>query len=501
MSSGGRGWRGGFQSGNGGFYKGGRGGGGGGGGWRGNGGGGWRPRWRGRWRGGGSGRGKSSSQNEENQTPGGANRRGRFDHELMPPPNPLASLNNSQFFDTSTQNLIEKSSVVHTMAEIRQCPYKGWKLYLPTKSYSEDSDIIAKLKVATKFLEKPEFQNVNIPDLKELSVKKFCSVSINKIMGDSEFTSQWRNFQEDFKADGDLITGIFGLALQQVILTKVENPHFPRVKARIVDLEPLTPIKDVKTALYGKTVCVQGTIVRVSNVRPAVAWLAFECVSCGHVQSVYQPSGKFVQPLNCSEKSCRGRRFAPVRSHDRTITVDYQRVKIQELVQHESGRVPRTVSCEFTEDLCDTAVPGDIVRIVAVVKSAIASEAGRVNPNDRAEYHLMLKALSVVNSKGRGSGQGGGSGGNSVAKSSQSRLANNSANAGIEFTAEDFELVREIHSFENLIFKLIVHSLCPSIYGHDLVKAGLILGLFGGTVVDKAGASVRGDPHVREIHV
>jgi len=28
---------------------------------------------------------------------------------------------------------------------------------------------------------------------------------------------------------------------------------------------------------------------------------------------------------------------------------------------------------------------------------------------------------------------------------------------------------------------IVSRSLCPSIYGHELVKAGLILGLFGGT--------------------
>jgi len=27
-----------------------------------------------------------------------------------------------------------------------------------------------------------------------------------------------------------------------------------------------------------------------------------------------------------------------------------------------------------------------------------------------------------------------------------------------------------------------VHSLCPNIYGHEIIKAGLILSLFGGTV-------------------
>lgn len=31
------------------------------------------------------------------------------------------------------------------------------------------------------------------------------------------------------------------------------------------------------------------------------------------------------------------------------------------------------------------------------------------------------------------------------------------------------------------IFPLLVKSACPSIYGNDIVKAGLILSLFGGT--------------------
>lgn len=31
------------------------------------------------------------------------------------------------------------------------------------------------------------------------------------------------------------------------------------------------------------------------------------------------------------------------------------------------------------------------------------------------------------------------------------------------------------------LFQLLIKSVCPSIYGHELVKAGLILSLFGGT--------------------
>ncbi len=45
----------------------------------------------------------------------------------------------------------------------------------------------------------------------------------------------------------------------------------------------------------------------------------------------------------------------------------------------------------------------------------------------------------------------------------------------------------------------VVHSLCPTIYGHELVKAGLVLALFGGVrkvanTPDKV--PTRGDIHV-----
>lgn len=32
-----------------------------------------------------------------------------------------------------------------------------------------------------------------------------------------------------------------------------------------------------------------------------------------------------------------------------------------------------------------------------------------------------------------------------------------------------------------MLFRFLVHSLCPMIYGNEIVKAGLLLALFGGT--------------------
>ena len=52
----------------------------------------------------------------------------------------------------------------------------------------------------------------------------------------------------------------------------------------------------------------------------------------------------------------------------------------------------------------------------------------------------------------------------------------------IEFTPKNLKFFEELHK-EPELFKFLVNSLCPSIFGHELVKAGLILGLFGGSQI------------------
>lgn len=62
----------------------------------------------------------------------------------------------------------------------------------------------------------------------------------------------------------------------------------------------------------------------------------------------------------------------------------------------------------------------------------------------------------------------------------------------------DYPMVYRVATTPNP-FKLLVNSICPSIYGHEIVKAGLILTLLGGCpkyVEEKNKISVRGDPHM-----
>ncbi|GMF61671.1 unnamed protein product [Phytophthora fragariaefolia] len=68
----------------------------------------------------------------------------------------------------------------------------------------------------------------------------------------------------------------------------------------------------------------------------------------------------------------------------------------------------------------------------------------------------------------------------------------------IDFTKEDLEQISHIINQGN-VFDRLVHSLCPGIYRNDIVKAGLILALLGGTrnSDDKDTTCVRrADSHV-----
>jgi hypothetical protein len=57
------------------------------------------------------------------------------------------------------------------------------------------------------------------------------------------------------------------------------------------------------------------------------------------------------------------------------------------------------------------------------------------------------------------------------------------------FTADELAAIRAL-ALSDLAFPLLVHSLCPTIYGHELVKAGLLMGLFGGAAYKSRPASV-----------
>ncbi|XP_030638296.1 LOW QUALITY PROTEIN: DNA helicase MCM8 [Chanos chanos] len=378
------------------------------------------------------------------------------------------------------------------------CPYKGWKLYF-TEGFVQSSPYVEKVKVFEQYF----LSQIDLYDKDEIERKGSILVDYKDLVSNKQLSARLPALAKELKEMPEKMLDCLGLAIHQVLTKDLERHaaelqgqdglpsgatpiiNIPLINARVYNYEPLTPLKTLRANLYGKFVTIRGTVVRVSNIKPLCSKMAFVCNSCGDTQSLPLPDGKFTMPTKCLQTECRGRSFTPNRSSPLTLTVDWQTIKIQELMsddQRESGRIPRTIECELTQDLVDSCVPGDMVTITGVVK--VSNEEGNWrNKKDKCMFLLYIEANSVSNSKGQKS---------KVASEMECQ------GASVEFSLKDLYAIQEIQAQDEL-FKLIVNSLCPAIYGQLLVKAGLALALFGGCqkfVDDKNRIPIRGDPHI-----
>ncbi|KAJ3379512.1 DNA replication licensing factor mcm8 [Lobulomyces angularis] len=223
--------------------------------------------------------------------------------------------------------------------------------------------------------------------------------------------------------------------------------------------------------------------------------MSFICSNCLQTQVEYFVDGKYQLPSKCSTFSCKGKSFSPqrgVEADGKTKTMDWQKIRIQEKLaddQVDSGRIPRTVECEVTEDLVDLVAPGDVISVSGIVKMH-ATEEGKGKPNQTQMYILYIDVNSLVKAS---------------TNPGETLDEEDEGSSGftkdfISFSTKDLMGIREIKRFGgNNVFRLLVNSLCPAIFGHELVKAGLILGLLGGrkrTNASNKDINIRGDPHI-----
>ncbi|KAG6550803.1 hypothetical protein Mapa_007707 [Marchantia paleacea] len=205
----------------------------------------------------------------------------------------------------------------------------------------------------------------------------------------------------------------------------------------------------------------------------------------------YPESMLALKNLKAASIGCKSRNFNPERENARTV--DFQKIRLQEILNstgHEEGRIPRTVDCELTEDLVDACVPADVVTVCGIVKTFNTdADAGKAKGKGDGLFYLCIEAVSIVNSK--------------ISNDDGGEKADSSSSAppnALSFSPLDLEFVAKFAEETGKdLFKTILHSVCPSIYGHELVKAGITLALFGGVqrhLQDENKVPVRGDIHV-----
>lgn len=244
-----------------------------------------------------------------------------------------------------------------------------------------------------------------------------------------------------------------------------------KLVARILNFEPFTAMRDLKGMTVGAFVAVRGTIVRVSTIRQQLVSMQFQCNRCSETQVVTFQDYKYSNPSSCPTDRCRSRHFSPMR--ESAETVDWQRIRIQEIQQRDSdpataeeGRIPRTIDAELFADLIDSCVPGDIATVCGIVK-VMTVEGPSQSKGTNSLYYMYVEANSISTMRSRSS-------------TSPLNSAHNDRIVSETTTPTVHTVIREVVS-EKDPFGFLVHSAVPSIFGHEMVKAGLLLALFGGS--------------------
>jgi replicative DNA helicase Mcm len=315
-----------------------------------------------------------------------------------------------------------------------------------------------------------------------------------------ELTEQIEKFREFFdliyktqlheavsKGDKHLVVNFSDLSKFNLDLAQemVENPEdtvrageisvqneFPDVKEfrlRIKNLPKTAQsmIRNIRSSHLGKFIQVTGIIRQKSDVRPQVTSAKFECPSCGNTMTVLQLDTKFREPTKCG---CgRKGKFRLIGKE----MIDAQKIVLEEAPEElEGSEQPKRLDIFLKADLVSPMSekktnPGSKNIITGVLKEVpiIGKDGSKLT-----RFDLMLEANSVE----------------AVAEDFTE----------LNITPEEIIEIKEL-SEDPKLFKKLIGSVSPSIYGHDKVKEALILQLFGGVRKKKDDGSInRGDIHV-----
>ncbi|KAF9951921.1 DNA replication licensing factor mcm8 [Mortierella alpina] len=377
--------------------------------------------------------------------------------------------------------------------QVKDCPWLDWDMYLPLEDYHAEHECVQWISEFRRYIMAYHLHGISKEQQASLERRRVLVVNIKTM-------AQACSIQDLIEITAHrptVVTGCIALAALQALYGDVAAKEIrqKRFTVRLACFERITHGKDLKANLIGKMICVRGTVVRTSGVKPLATKMAFTCNTCQSAQTLEFPDARFISPTRCHEKGCRGRQFTPQRGvgYD-TETVDWQTVRLQEKLpddRMDSGRVPRTIECEVVNDLVDRVIPGDVVEITGIVKVSQSEKSYSRVKTGNTMYLLYIDVNYLIKSTMTLEDD-------DMLNEFDSKDSAKDSKDSIQITTKDLYAIEEVH-MEPQLFKLIVNSFSPAIFGHEMVKAGILFALFGGrrrsnTAIDRT--TTRSDPHV-----
>jgi len=283
---------------------------------------------------------------------------------------------------------------------------------------------------------------------------------------------------------------------------------------------PLTTrVRNLRTIDVGHLLAISGTVTRTSEVRPELSLATFTCEACRSVVPNVEQVFRYTEPSQCPNLTC-GNRNGWRLDVRQSIFIDWQKVRIQENSSEiPTGSMPRTLDVILRGEIVERAKAGEkciftgalivVPDVSQLGLPGVRPEAVRDNRNAARgseqtgvtglkslgvrdlTYRLAFLACMVTSDNTTSSGAA------SVAINSDGVDAEESQEAFLQSLtqSEIDDLKKMVHS--DHIYSRLVNSIAPTVYGHEIVKKGLLLQLMSG--VHKStpeGMQLRGDINI-----
>ncbi|RPA76120.1 putative DNA replication licensing factor Mcm6 [Ascobolus immersus RN42] len=281
---------------------------------------------------------------------------------------------------------------------------------------------------------------------------------------------------------------------------------------------PLTSrLRHLRTSQIGHLLAISGTATRTSEVRPELSLATFTCDNCRTTVPNVEQSFRYTEPTQCPNKTCMNRTSWTLNIRQSTF-VDWQKVRIQENASEiPTGSMPRTMDVILRNEIVDRAKAGErCIFTGALIVVPDVSQLGlpgvppagiRENADANSgvtglkslgvrdlTYKLAFLACMVTSDNSptpwvHGSGLDEEDGKNNNSEENQEAFLQSLSAAEID------DLKRMVHS--DHIYSRLVQSIAPTVYGHEIVKKGVLLQMLGG--VHKStpeGMKLRGDINI-----
>ena len=242
---------------------------------------------------------------------------------------------------------------------------------------------------------------------------------------------------------------------------RLDNVH-----VRVTKLPKKTQIRDLRSQHISKLIAIEGIVRKATAVRPRITNAAFECQRCEHITYILQTVTKFNEPFVCENVSC-GRNGPFKLNLSESTFVDAQKLQIQESPEElRGGEQPQTLDVNIEDDLTGIVAPGDRVIVTGILHSY-----QRTSPSGKsAFFDIFLECISI--------------------EMEEQEFEE------LDISKEDKEVILKLSENPD-IYKTVVNSIAPSIFGYEYVKEAMALQLFSGVAkLLPDGTRIRGDVHM-----